>query len=340
LTLSEGEFQQFAKTLTDYFRKAQDRSLIATIGDWTKNSQIPSPAILVDSEAFFLRARWEQPDQAKFARFATEVYACIDQLITTLILLSAEFYRASRRTKAKKQKLRCECMAEIFKCLSTHLQAMRTMAISGFHLHLKQIARPYGEYIELMSLICRDESALDEFVAANNSASANHFWYTQLRKSKARKTRVTNFAKFIGTEHSRKQTLDWYERETTALSESVHPSLEVMVSNGQLVFFSKDGLPRIKSTYPGDSIFSLHFAFSNFSEAIGSGEEIIQLVHRHLGSGKSGGSMRQEIVERFYMLIFLGPLLNYRREMVILGSSSLEEDIVGAQSEPDASHLA
>lgn len=317
--------EDFIRQSFDFMKESQKRSLLWSITSWQEHAANPTACLLVNTETLFPKFAHLDP---KVAKFLPEVYACIDQLLIALTHASADLHR-SAETCDQPERNRITAVAEILKCIATHVYTIRVLAQTGFDVQVKQILRTYTEYLELLALVCADQGALDEFIASRNSDGANDFWHRHLSKAKARKKRYLNSAlKANRPQEEQEKDRRWHEREARLLSESVHPTINAVLRSGTVSYD-----PFITPDDHEDVIGSLIYAFTVFADTL----EVPTLEYIRINLKKGNSAEGEETDDtdtnacsRFYLIFMLAVILGYRKDYVFWGQSNIEKDFESA----------
>lgn len=324
--------EEFVRAGLELYRTGQRRSLIATITMWLELAPNPTACLLVNTETIFPRTCRIEP---KVAKFLPEVYACIDQLLIALTYAAAELHKAAEEREEGTERTRIAVVAEIFKCLATHVYSIRQLSLTGFDVQVKQIVRTYIEYLELLALVCADTKALDEFIASGEADQENAFWHQHLSKAKARKKRYANsvLKSDLPSEEQEKDR-KWHEDQSKLLSACAHPTLSAVLGSGAVTYD-----PFIRSFDHEAVIGSLIYTFTAFADTL----EIstIDYLRSALNKKKEDKTEKPEqdegaelkevgTISRFYTLFMLAVMLGYRKDYVFFGDSNIEKDTESA----------
>ena len=321
---SEELGEEFIRNAFEFYKDGQKRSLLWTITSWQELSKKPSACLLVNTETLFPKISTLEPSVAKFL---PEVYACVDQLMIALAHGAAGLHKVAEACEDETERNRVAYVAEILKCIATHVYSIRVLSQTGFDVQVKQIVRTYVEYLELLALVCTDNAVLDEFIASKASDQSNEFWHTHLSKSKARKKRYFNSAlRANRSPEEIERDKSWHEGQLRLLSESVHPTVSSVLKSGNVSYD-----PFITPFDHEAVIGSLIYAFTVFADTL----EVPTLEYMRTKLNALGEEVGGEICSRFYTLFMLAVMLGYRKDFVFWGKSDIDSELERALKQPE-----
>jgi hypothetical protein len=235
------------------------------------------------------------------------------------VLASDEIHKSCAAIADDIERNRTATVAEILKCIATHVYCIRSLSLTGFDVQVKQIVRTYIEYVELLALVCADQEALDRFISSAVADSANSFWHQYLSKSKARKKRLFSSVLKKGLPlETQEESRIWHDEQMRQLSESAHPTFNATILSGR-VFGEACIMPPDFDAVAG----SLIYAFTSFADML----EVptIQYLESKLVSDTN--ERGKEICNRFYLIITAAIMLGYRKDYLFGNESRIDQDL-------------
>jgi hypothetical protein len=110
--------------------------------------------------------------------------------------------------------------------IATQHLAIRRLVLQGFDIQAKQLTRSLVEHFDLATLLALRTDLVEIFASSETAEASNHFWHSQLARSKARRYIDQEVYSSIGiSSEAVEEIRRWRKEEESVLSMTIHPSI-------------------------------------------------------------------------------------------------------------------